>query len=250
MSQLHIYNTGKFMTQAALWQGIFSVCPALRQHAPVVISFVGAGGKTTWIMNLAREGRKMGKRVLIVTTTHMKRPTRWGVLTGRASDIARQLENEGIAIAGIPSGQGKMIYIGDELFRQVYQLADFILIEADGSKRMPLKTFGVHEPVIVPQSQGIVCLMGISCLYQSAEEGCFRWQNVPVDMQTTLTPDICSAIWKGCMDSLFQRYGQTVIPVINQCDTSMQKEQARYILRRSNISQGIISTFTVKEREP
>lgn len=250
MAHLCVYNTGKLMAQASLWQGIFSVCPDLRQHAPAVISFVGAGGKTTWIMNLAQEGRNMGKRVLIVTTTHMKLPTRWGILTGHASDIARQLENEGIAIAGIPSGQGKMTYIGDALFRQVYGLADFILIEADGSKRMPLKTFGVHEPVIVPQSQCLVCVMGISSLYQSAGEGCFRWQHVPVDRQTTLTPDICSAVWKGCMDVLCQRYGKPVIPVINQCDTSMQKEQARYILRRSDVSQGIISAFTVKEREP
>lgn len=36
-----------------------------------VISFVGAGGKTTLIYNMAEELMKLGKNVIITTTTNM-----------------------------------------------------------------------------------------------------------------------------------------------------------------------------------
>ncbi len=250
MSQLYVYQNGKLTAKSSLWQGLFSLCPSLRCHDPKVLSVVGAGGKTTWIANLAREGQNLGQRVLIVTTTHMKIPSRWGVLTGNACDIAKQLDTEGIAVAGIPCGNGKITYIGDALFQQLYPLADSILIEADGSKRLSLKALGRHEPVIVPQTQYIVCLAGISSVGKTIGEGCFRWQELPVRPQDILTPAVFSKIWKrGCLDILHKQYAQPVIPVLNQCDTKRLQEQAQYILQKSGAAQGLISSFAEKVRE-
>lgn len=250
MPHLYVYQNDKLTAQASLWQGLFFVCPSLRCHTPKVLSVVGAGGKTTWIASLAREGQQLGQRVLVVTTTHMKIPAKWGVLTGNSRDIANQLDTEGIAVAGIPCEDGKITYIGDALFRQLYPLADCILIEADGSKRLPLKALGCHEPVIVPHTQCIVCLAGISSVGKTISEGCFRWQELPVRPQDILTPDVCSQVWKrGCLDILRKRYTQPVIPVLNQCDTKKLQEQGQYILQRSGAAIGLISSFAKGERE-
>ena len=40
-------------------------------HKPLIISVVGAGGKTTHIHRLAEKYLKQGKKVLVITTTHM-----------------------------------------------------------------------------------------------------------------------------------------------------------------------------------
>ena len=46
-----------------------------------MIAFVGGGGKTTLIYELARELESVGKRVLVTTTTHMLRPkNEWELL--------------------------------------------------------------------------------------------------------------------------------------------------------------------------
>ncbi len=250
MSHLYVYQKGKRTVQSSCWQGLISLYPSLRCHIPNVLSVVGAGGKTTWIANLAREEKKLGQRILIVTTTHMQIPAQWGVLTGNVRDIARQLESEGIAVAGIPCEDGKITYIGDALFQQIYPLADTILIEADGSKRVSLKALGRHEPVIVPQTQYILCLAGMSSVGKPIGKGCFRWQELPVRPQDILTPAVFSKVWRrGCLDILRKRYTQPVIPILNQCDTKELQEQAQYILQRSGTAQGLISSFSEKERE-
>ncbi len=251
MSHLYVYQHNTLIAQPSLWQGIASVCTISNQHIPKVISFVGAGGKTTWLYALAQEQRAIGKRVLIVTTTHMKRPMRWGVLTGNGADIARQLDAEGIAVAGIPCENDKITYIGDALFQAVSPLADIILIEADGSKRIPLKVFDTHEPVILPQTQLILCLAGISALGKSVDHGCFRWQKGHVPPQTILTPDVFRMIWQeGCLDRLSHHYMQPMIPVLNQCDTIEQIQQAQHILHQCHVTTGLMTTFNEAEREP
>ena len=116
-----------------LWEGL-SLEERLNGKKPYVIAFVGAGGKTS-----LREGRARGRKVLVATTTHMFRPAAYGVLSQRAEDVAFQLEQKGLAVAGRASGEEKIAYVGDELYGQICPLADLVLVEADGSKRLPVK---------------------------------------------------------------------------------------------------------------
>ena len=156
-----------------LWEGL-SLEERLSEKKPYVIAFVGAGGKTSLIRRLAWEGRERGRKVLVVTTTHMFRPAAYGVLTQRAEDAALQLEQKGLAVAGTVSGEEKIAYVGDELYRQICPMADLVLVEADGSRHLPLKAHESHEPVIPRESSHNICVVGVSGFGQAVEAAVHR----------------------------------------------------------------------------
>ena len=106
--------------------------------------------------------------------THMFRPAAYGVLTQRAEDAALQLEQKGLAVAGTVSGEEKIAYVGDELYRQICPMADLVLVEADGSKRLPVKAPRPGEPVVPENADMVLAVLGLSALGEPAEEKCFR----------------------------------------------------------------------------
>ena len=74
-------------------------------------------------------------------------------------------------------------------------LADIVLIEADGAKRMPCKAPDWRdEPVLLPQCDTVLAVAGLSALRHPLREVCFRAELaaellcVPQDAQ--LTPEL------------------------------------------------------------
>jgi probable selenium-dependent hydroxylase accessory protein YqeC len=53
-------------------------------------------------------------------------------------------------------------------------LADFILIEADGSKQLPIKAWADHEPVLPTCTSMVLILAGLSCLEKPLSAACHR----------------------------------------------------------------------------
>jgi len=123
---------------------------SLPEHA--VISVVGAGGKTSLIFAWAHELAAAGKNVVITTTTHMYRPGR--------------MEEGGIRIvaADDPKRPDKLMSPSADVLESLRETADVVLIEADGSRRMPLKWPAEHEPVIPDYTDVTVCVAGLSAL--------------------------------------------------------------------------------------
>ena len=131
-----------------------------------VISFTGAGGKTTSIFQLAGYYRKKNKRVLITTTTHMKQEE--GLLCDLES-IKDALEKDGYAFAAVPlppvkaengTLRSKAGALPEKILTQAIELADVTLIEADGARLMPFKVPRAWEPVIHPETTDIVIVAG------------------------------------------------------------------------------------------
>ena len=128
-----------------------------------IITVIGAGGKSTCIRYLAEKYASMGKRVLVTTTTHMRRPLTGACLRGTAEEILQTLEGTGYAVAGIPLKEGsvdKIKGLPPEILSRVIAKADVTLIEGDGSRGLPVKVPAPHEPVIVPQTTKILLLAG------------------------------------------------------------------------------------------
>lgn len=145
-----------------------------------VLSFVGAGGKTSGMLELARDLAAQGKKVLVTTTTHMEHPLNLnqpGCVDASAEEIAEQLEKNGFLIAGSQAEQpGKIKGLPVPVWEQVKKKADVILVEADGAKRFPLKVPGKQEPVIPKECTHILISAGAGALGRTLKESCFRLQ--------------------------------------------------------------------------
>lgn len=233
---------GSWQTKDALWTTIESMAHLLGRQKQV-ISFVGAGGKTTVLFACAKYLHKQGKKVLVTTTTHMYEIAE--TILGTSSEpLVAALQKKGIAIAGQATGSGKVGYIGDAAYKEACTVADVVLVESDGSRRLPLKWLGKHEPVIPDNAQAIVCIAGLTALGKLGGESCFRWDEVTVPaLANHIDVAGFAAIWhEGCLKRLTD-YGIPIVPLLNQADDLQLVQAAKQICRLSQLEQAIVTSF-------
>ena len=132
-----------------------------------VTAIIGSGGKTTLLRTLSGE---LPGRVLLCTSTHFQGyadlPT---VLDPTAADLRKALAAHPIVCAAGRSPTGKLVDCGLP-YETLADLADFVLVEADGSRRRPLKAHARHEPVIPPCTRQVICVVGLSGLHRPVSE--------------------------------------------------------------------------------
>ena len=72
-------------------------------------------------------------------------------------------------------------------------LADYVLVEADGAKTLPLKAHAEHEPVIPACAGRTVCMVGVDGLGAPVSQTCHRPQRFAqlagVSVDDAVTPD-------------------------------------------------------------
>ncbi|NLI54576.1 MAG: putative selenium-dependent hydroxylase accessory protein YqeC [Clostridiales bacterium] len=139
-----------------------------------VTALVGGGGKTTLMLRLARALSSGGARVIVTTTTHIFPPGDIRTLTHATEDeIDAALTDDRLVCLGTPAEQGKLS--APELrFARMAKLADYVLVEADGAKRLPLKAPAKHEPVIPPETKLVIALAGLDGAGQPISQAAFR----------------------------------------------------------------------------
>lgn len=247
MYQAYVYAAEQVTPSTSLWDSLMQCVPALRDKARPIIAFTGAGGKTTWIYELAKELRRRGKTVLITTTTHMYRPKRWAVLGNDRHAIMRQLRRDGIAVAGIPVGTVKISALRADCLAAVQALADVTLVEADGCRHRPCKALGPREPVIPAGCDTICCLVGLTAVGQPVGRACFRHERTGVPPETTLTIPVISRIWQEQCLAVLQRRHPNIpcVPIVHQAGTTQERRQAWDILRQAGVGCGLISSVAV-----
>lgn len=161
------------------YAGPAALCRALHisMEEPLLLSIVGAGGKTTVMQHLAKELSAVGKRIIITTSTHIYRPSGQEIYdSARAIKASGALDGAGIAVVGRESAGGKLEGLSVEEISGLLCCADAVLVEADGAKGMPLKSPAAHEPCIVPGSTHVIICAGLDCVGKSFAETCFRLQ--------------------------------------------------------------------------
>ena len=116
------------------------------------VAFVGAGGKTSCMLELAQQWKKQGKKVLVTTSAHMENPKNFPLKDITEDDgeaICALLKREGAAAAGLPVKEGgKIGPLSRTVYEQTAAEADCVLLEADGSRRFPMKVPGKQEPIL------------------------------------------------------------------------------------------------------
>ena len=136
-----------------------------------VTALIGGGGKTTLMYTLAEELRRRGT-VIVTTSTHIQKPEQCPVLTA-ADNVAAALAKHGAVCVAGETAEGKLCAPALS-FEVLAALADFVLVEADGSRRLPLKAHAPHEPVIPPNARRTVYVVGADGFGHPIRQVCHR----------------------------------------------------------------------------
>ena len=142
---------------------------------PGVTALIGGGGKTTAMYALAGELAAKGT-VICTTTTHILPPEHMPVLNAAGrEELAAALAARRCVCLGTPTEGGKLTAPTLSM-EALAALADYVLVEADGSKRLPFKAHLSHEPVI-PACAGLTILLaGASGFARPVREAVHRWE--------------------------------------------------------------------------
>lgn len=167
--------------RTSLWEALGF---PLKDH--MVISFTGGGGKTSAMFSLADELAHMGKRVIVTTSTHIFCPEdREVVPADRAETVKEFLKGRKewhsdrvgqVLVTGQTAAGGKLKGMDLREMEQLPDLADVLLVEADGAKRLPLKIPREGEPVLLKGTHGVIGCAGLDAIGCPWEEKCFRWE--------------------------------------------------------------------------
>ncbi|MDO4543876.1 MAG: selenium cofactor biosynthesis protein YqeC [Clostridia bacterium] len=188
-----------------------------------VTSIIGSGGKTTLMLTLARELEKQG-RVIVTTTTHIKAPE--GIpLYDRLQPFF-----ESCACFGRRNEEGKLSATEGGI-EPMLPLADYILVEADGSKRLPIKAHASHEPVIPACTNKVILVVGASGFLQPVKRVVHRIE--PFCSLTGLSED--ELVTPEAVAEVIKKEALCDCVFINQVDNDEMRELAKLLCRRLDL---------------
>ncbi len=153
---------------------------ALHIERTSVVSIVGAGGKTTALFLLAGE---ITPPVFITTTTHLstgqaKRFKHWIVVPEDASaDFFSPFLHlrSPVLFTGERVQDDRVKGLSEKAMQTLLGVSAGnkipVIIEADGSRQLPIKAPASHEPAIPSQSTIVIVMAGMSALGKSIESG-------------------------------------------------------------------------------
>ncbi len=155
-------------------------------RVPDVLAIVGGGGKTSLLFRLAQELVARGGRVVTATTTRItlgqveRAPAHLRVPGGAplpAAAIARALDaHSHVMLVGdetLLNGKQAGVEAGliDALAAQAATLGvGAILVEGDGSRTLPVKAPGAHEPVVAPSTTLLLPVLGMEAVGAPLDE--------------------------------------------------------------------------------
>ena len=147
-----------------------------------VISLIGAGGKTRLMFCLAKELAASGKTVLTTTTTKIFMPvpdqSPITIVESGVDELVKTSKSFLNQYSHFSAGSkqdvttGKLIGFTPDIINQLCQanLFDWILVEADGARRKPLKSTASHEPVIPEVTTHLILVTGLDAVGNLLDE--------------------------------------------------------------------------------
>lgn len=151
---------------------------ALQVQAGALVAFGGAGGKTTAMLRLGRELAGQGLRVLATTTTRLGLdqlelfPSFLVDPAPAEIDAALDRTRFLLAVRALDPVQHKALGFSPDRIAGFRAPADVVLVEADGSRGLPIKAPAAAEPVIPPGATHVVTLAHLGALGQPLGPAC------------------------------------------------------------------------------
>lgn len=113
-------------------------------------------------------------------------------------------------------------------FSALEKMADYVLVEADGSKRLPGKAHGQNEPQIPRESQRTVLVFGASALHKPISEVIHRVEIFQNFFTPPLTPE--TLLTKELLLQAFRKENLGDCLFVNQLDCLTKKEAEELLL--------------------
>jgi xanthine dehydrogenase accessory factor len=157
------------------------------------------------------------------------------LLTDDADTILRRLAQTGYSMAGIAEGE-KIKALSPATFEAVCSFADVVLVEADGSKGLPLKYPNTSEPVIPENADEIMVVCGLNAVGQKAKDVCHRLELVKaclgIEDETIITPaHVQKLVTDGYLDPLRVAYPNAKITCAPRHDGSLYQRASASLLQ-------------------
>jgi len=158
---------------------------------PGITAIVGGGGKTTTMLKLANE-LSAGHTCIVGTTTNIFSPELPTLIDPTEESIRAALREHSLICVGTPAKMGKLGAVSEELLQKLPSLAEYVILEADGSKGLPLKAPAAHEPVLPENTKLVVALAGMDGANKPIREVCHRPERyaelLGTELDHTVTP--------------------------------------------------------------
>jgi molybdenum cofactor cytidylyltransferase len=238
-------------------EGLVSLADAISARSSELVAFTGGGGKTSLMMALSEE---LSGGVVMTTTTRLAlsqvrlisevirfrssqgddqpvQDSEMEVAAGHDElyrKISQSLSRSGVClVVGEPSGD-KVKGVPVDLPGRLFARDDiaYVLVEADGSRRLPTKAPGPHEPVIPPETTIVIPTAGIDAIGKPISEIAHRPEKVSVitglEVDQPLTPEALARLTKdknGGLKGVPKK--ARVVAFLNKVDSDELLETAR-----------------------
>jgi probable selenium-dependent hydroxylase accessory protein YqeC len=198
---------------------------------PEVIAITGAGGKTTIMLQLAREAHAAGLRTLVTVTTKMFPPDE--AEFGPPICDAAQLRGKDLAVyaAGKDERTGKLLGIEPDAIPSGF---DLVLVEADGALHKPLTAPRDHEPVIPGSATTVLAMAGLDAMGQPIAamhrpEVISELTGLP--SESTVTAQVIATVLSDPAGNTKGRpEAARVVYVLNKADDELCLQQAKQVV--------------------
>jgi probable selenium-dependent hydroxylase accessory protein YqeC len=198
---------------------------ALLDIRPGITAVIGGGGKTTLLRTLGAELARDHTVLLCTTTKILPFPGLPCAHTGKELDQLRKSAR--LLCAGVPVPDTEKLGPLDVSMAQLTGWFDYVLVEADGAARRPMKAHAPHEPVIPPEATQTILVVGASGFGQPISQAVHRpalyAQLAGAKETDPVTPDTEAAVIlaEDLQDRLF----------INQVESEQNRENALALAR-------------------
>ena len=198
-----------------------------------VVAITGTGGKTTFMMDFGRKLKTDGK-VLITVSTKIEKPTELFNDEIFYPDIKKYLKTENILTIisdHVDELKNKAIGLKADEFSKLISDFDYVLYEADGSRKKPLKAWREHEPVIFKETTHTVGVISIKIWNKRlSPENVFNFELFKQNFEFDLYFDF--ALLLNIVTSpvgLFKSSVGEKILFLNQCDDEKELKLAKHL---------------------
>ncbi len=223
--------------------------------APGLVAVMGGGGKSSLLFALAE---CLPGRVVLTTTTRI-----FAAQMSRAAAVCTTAD-EGWQ-ERLESFDGNLLVVGKVEGERANGVppdlpaewlarprVDWVVVEADGSRMLPVKAPADHEPVVPERTSLLVCVVGIDALADSIERVAHRPERVAditgLDPSQHLTPQAIGKLLTSPRGGLKSAPdGARVAVLINKVESSAQRDAAhriaKCVLREARVERVVIGAL-------